>query len=70
MAKFNPDTFADKPALPAVQTVNVGIAINPERLNELRTKLDSTRSTFSPKALPDKSEAKIHSSTRESVSAT
>jgi hypothetical protein len=48
-AKFNPEIFADKPAqAPNVQTVNVGVSINPERLTELRTKLDSTRSAFVP----------------------
>ena len=50
MAKFNPDFFGDKPHnAPIQQTVNVGISISPERLTELRTKLDSTRSALTPK---------------------
>lgn len=47
-AKFNPDTFGDKPAQGPVQTVNVGVSISPERLQDIRSKLDSTRSALSP----------------------
>ena len=45
-AKFNPDTFGDKPAATPNTTVNVGIAISPERLRDLRNKLDISRSAF------------------------
>jgi hypothetical protein len=45
--KFHPDAYGDKPAAaPNVQTVNVGISISPERLQDLRNKLDVTRTAF------------------------
>lgn len=47
-AKFNPETFAEKPAQAPVQTVNVGFSITPERLADIRSKLDQSRSTFTP----------------------
>ena len=47
-AKFNPEIFAEKPAAAPVQTVNVGIAIDPQRLSELRTKLDHSRTALKP----------------------
>jgi hypothetical protein len=42
-AKLHPEAYGDKPNAAPVQTVNVGIAISPERLTELRAKLDHTR---------------------------
>jgi hypothetical protein len=45
-AKFSPDTYGDKPATPTPTTVNVGISISPERLNEIRAKLDHTRQSL------------------------
>jgi hypothetical protein len=48
-AKFYPAIYGDKPLpLPNSTTVNVGISISPERLNEIRSKLDQTRATFLP----------------------
>ena len=49
-AKFHPAAYAEKP-LPSQQTttVNVGISLSPERLAELRAKLDQTRSAFALK---------------------
>jgi hypothetical protein len=46
-ARLNPSAYADKP-LPAQQTttVNVGVSISPERLSEIRAKLDQTRSAL------------------------
>ena len=41
------EAYSDKPSpTPQSTTVNVGIAISPERLAELRSKLDVTRSAF------------------------
>ena len=37
---------ADKPATSPIQTVNVGVALSPERLNEIRAKLELTRLHF------------------------
>jgi hypothetical protein len=45
-AKFNPEIFAEKPASAPVQTVNVGVSISPERLSEIRTKLDQSRAAL------------------------
>jgi hypothetical protein len=47
-AKFHPAQFGDKP-LPSQQstTVNVGVAISPQRLEEIRSKLEQTRSALS-----------------------
>ena len=51
MAKFNPDFFGDKPAhQPQQTTVNVGISISPERLTEIRGKLDQTRHALNPRS--------------------
>ena len=45
--KFNPEVYGDKSQQPSQSTtVNVGIAISPERLADLRNKLDITRSAF------------------------
>jgi hypothetical protein len=54
-AKFNPDTYGDKPPLNQQTTVNVGISIPAERLADLRSKLDQSRTAF----LPAKSAAPI-----------
>jgi hypothetical protein len=43
VSKFHPAAYAEKPATAPIQTVNVGVAISPERLNEIRAKLDHTR---------------------------
>jgi hypothetical protein len=50
-AKLNPIAYGDKP-LPTQQTttVNVGVSISPERLHDLRSKLDQTRSALVPKS--------------------
>ena len=45
-AKFHPSVYAEKPPTAPVQTVNVGIAISPERLAELRAKLHQSRSAL------------------------
>jgi hypothetical protein len=45
-AKFNPEIFAEKPASAPTQTVNVGVSISPERLSEIRTKLEPSRTAF------------------------
>jgi hypothetical protein len=45
-AKFHPSVYAEKPPTAPVQTVNVGVAITPERLAEIRSKLDQTRTAF------------------------
>ena len=45
-AKFHPEVYGDKPPAPTSTTVNVGIAISPERLQDIRNKLDITRSAF------------------------
>ena len=51
-AKFHPDLYGDKPTQAQSTTLNVGISISPERLQDLRAKLDSTRLHFaSPKLL-------------------
>jgi hypothetical protein len=44
--KFHPDSYGDKPAATPNTTVNVGISISPERLQDLRNKLDISRSAF------------------------
>ena len=46
-AKFHPSVYAEKPATAPIQTVNVGVAISPQRLQEIRSKLEQTRSAFS-----------------------
>ena len=46
VAKFHPEVYGDKPTAPTSTTLNVGIAISPERLQEIRNKLDITRSAF------------------------
>jgi hypothetical protein len=44
-AKLNPIAYGDKPAQTAVN-VAVGFNVSPERLNEIRGKLDMTRNTL------------------------
>ena len=45
--KFHPEAYGDKSQQPSQSTtVNVGISISPERLQELRNKLGITRSAF------------------------
>jgi Bacteriophage Sf6, terminase small subunit-like len=45
-AKFHPDVYGDKPPATTSTTLNVGIAISPERLADIRNKLDITRSAL------------------------
>lgn len=46
-AKLHPDAYGDKPAAQQQQTtVNVGVSISPERLQEIRNKLDITRTAL------------------------
>jgi hypothetical protein len=45
-AKFHPEVYGHKPAASTSTTLNVGIAISPERLQDIRHKLDITRSAF------------------------
>ena len=45
-AKFHPEVYGDKLATTPNTTVNVGIAISPERLQDIRNKLDITRSAL------------------------
>jgi len=49
-AKFHPAAYAEKPASAPVQTVNVGLAISPERLRELRSKLHDSRLAVSTRS--------------------
>ena len=57
-AKLNPSDYGDKPQQQQQSTtVNVGISISPERLTELRSKLDSTRSVLSFQTSPSKRES-------------
>ena len=44
--KFHPDAYGDKLTTTPNTTVNVGIAISPERLADLRNKLDIARSAL------------------------
>jgi hypothetical protein len=48
-AKFNPSVYGEKPPTAPVQTVNVGVSITPERLAEIRSKLDQTRDALALK---------------------
>jgi hypothetical protein len=45
-SKFHPEVYGDKLATTPNTTVNVGIAISPERLRDLRNKLDISRSAL------------------------
>jgi hypothetical protein len=45
-AKFHPDAYGDKPAATPNTTVNVGVAVSAERLNDIRAKLDQTRTAL------------------------
>ena len=47
LAYIHPAAYSEKPATAPVQTVNVGVAISPQRLDEIRSKLEQTRSAFS-----------------------
>ncbi len=42
-SKLHPTAYGDKPAALPTNTVNVGVSISQERLNEIRSKLDQTR---------------------------
>ena len=42
-SKFHPDAYGDKPQQRPPTNVNLGVSISPERLNEIRSKLDQTR---------------------------
>jgi len=56
-AKFNPDTYGDKPPPNQQTTVNVGISIPQERIADLRSKLDQSRTAFLPAAGQPKPES-------------
>ncbi len=45
-AKFHPSVYAERPPTAPVQTVNVGIAVSQERLADLRSRLEGTRSAL------------------------
>jgi hypothetical protein len=45
-AKFFPNVYGDKPAQQSTTHVSIGVVLPQERLDELRAKLDSTRSAF------------------------
>jgi hypothetical protein len=45
-SKFNPEVYGDKLTTTPNTTVNVAVAVSPERLQDLRNKLDITRSAF------------------------
>ncbi len=45
-AKFFPAVYGDKPVQNNTTTVQIGVSLSPERLSELRSKLDTTRSHF------------------------
>ncbi len=45
-AKLHPAAYAEKPLQAPTQTVNVGIAISQERLTDLRSRLEATRSAL------------------------
>jgi Bacteriophage Sf6, terminase small subunit-like len=45
-AKLHPAAYAEKPLQAPTQTVNVGIAISQERLADLRSRLEATRSAL------------------------
>jgi hypothetical protein len=47
-AKFHPAAYAEKPFQAPVQTVNVGV-ISPDRLQELRSRLEPTRTALALK---------------------
>lgn len=61
-ARVHPDAYADKPAHQQQQTnVQIGVSVSPERLTEIRAKLEQTRNSFrqrtaavveTPKRLP------------------
>lgn len=49
-SKFHPEVYGDKSQHGQQQTtVNVGVSISPERLTDIRSKLDQTRIAFLPK---------------------
>ena len=45
-AKFHPEAYGDKSQHQQQTNVNVGIAISPERLQDIRNKLDISRTAF------------------------
>jgi hypothetical protein len=45
-SKFFPAVYGDKPAQQSTTHVSIGVVLPQERLDELRAKLDSTRSAF------------------------
>jgi hypothetical protein len=45
-AKLHPAAYAEKPLQAPTQTVNVGIAVSQERLADLRSRLEATRSAL------------------------
>jgi hypothetical protein len=48
-SRFHPSVYGERPASAPVPTVNVGVAISPERLVDLRSRLDGTRSALALK---------------------
>jgi hypothetical protein len=55
-SRLHPEVWGDRPAVSQSTTVNVGLAISPERLRELRSKLHDSRVAASPKdLLPERS---------------
>lgn len=48
-SKLHPNAYGDKPPASPSTTVNVGVSISPERLTEIRSKLDQTRTVFQRK---------------------
>ena len=49
--RIHPDVYGDKPTpTPNNTTVNVGVSISPERLSEIRGKLDQTRTALQERA--------------------
>lgn len=49
-SRFHPEVYGDKPQQPQQTTVNVGVSISPERLNDIRAKLDFSRNALAPKS--------------------
>jgi hypothetical protein len=45
-SKFFPSVYGDKPQTVQTTNVSIGVAISPERLNDIRAKLDDSRSSF------------------------
>jgi hypothetical protein len=50
-AKLHPEAYSDnRPAQQQTTNVQIGVSISPERLTEIRTKLDSTRTALKPRS--------------------